>query len=210
MKNYYEILGISSNASVDEIKAAYRKLALKYHPDTGGSCDVERFLQVQEAYDNLCDSEKRSDYDQQYNRTQKTINTVENRYRARPMFDLFDQNYSIKEESPRSANFRNSHENYLLEIGLTIEEAMKGCQIPVEIPVKFECPYCGGSGILFFFECPWCKGLGRRSFHQPVSIKIPPGIHSETKFHVQMHSVDNQVVEFNVLILIEQKRSKFS
>lgn len=61
-KNYYEVLGVQRNASQDEIKKAFRKLAQKYHPDAGG--DPEKFKEVSEAYTTLSDEKKRKEYDQ--------------------------------------------------------------------------------------------------------------------------------------------------
>jgi curved DNA-binding protein len=65
MKDYYKILGVSKSASVDEIKKAYRKLALQYHPDKGGGAEAEKkFKEANEAYQVLSDPQKRSQYDQ--------------------------------------------------------------------------------------------------------------------------------------------------
>ena len=61
-RDYYEILGVSRNTSADEIKKAYKKLALKYHPDKGG--DAEKFKEVSEAYAVLSDENKRKQYNQ--------------------------------------------------------------------------------------------------------------------------------------------------
>src|SRR4030042_261763 len=61
MKNYYQILGVTQNASQEEIKKAYRKLAHKYHPDKGG--DEKKFKEINEAYQILSDTEKRTQYD---------------------------------------------------------------------------------------------------------------------------------------------------
>lgn len=64
-KDYYQILGVSKNASTEEIKKAYRKLALQYHPDRGGGKDAEeKFKEVNEAYQILSDQQKRQRYDQ--------------------------------------------------------------------------------------------------------------------------------------------------
>ncbi len=63
-KDYYEILGVSKNASSEEIKSAYRRLALKYHPDRGGGkAEEEKFKEINEAYQALSDPEKRAQYD---------------------------------------------------------------------------------------------------------------------------------------------------
>lgn len=61
-KDYYQILGVSKNASQDEIKKAYRKLAMQYHPDRGG--DQQKFKEINEAYQVLSDPQKKSRYDQ--------------------------------------------------------------------------------------------------------------------------------------------------
>lgn len=65
-RDYYEVLGVSRQATADDIKKAYRKLARKYHPDTAGDNpdNVKKFHEIQEAYDNLSDQAKRSNYDQ--------------------------------------------------------------------------------------------------------------------------------------------------
>lgn len=68
-RDYYEILGVAKNASNDEIKKAYRKLALKYHPDKGEGAESEKkFKEINEAYQVLSDPQKRSQFDQ-YGRT---------------------------------------------------------------------------------------------------------------------------------------------
>ena len=65
MKNYYDILGVNKNATADEIKSAYRKLALKYHPDRnpGDKAAEEKFKEIAEAYSVLSDESKRKKYD---------------------------------------------------------------------------------------------------------------------------------------------------
>jgi hypothetical protein len=82
MKNYYEILAISKNATIDEIKKHFRKLALKYHPDKNQSTDAaSKFIEITEAYEILKDSKLRAEYDEIYSKIfmdNETIITTEN------------------------------------------------------------------------------------------------------------------------------------
>ncbi len=73
-KDYYSILGIERNASKEEIKRAYKKLALKYHPDRGG--DEEKFKEIAEAYEILSNDKKRREYDLKYGKYGKNYNEL--------------------------------------------------------------------------------------------------------------------------------------
>lgn len=76
MKDYYYFLGLSTNASAEDIKKAYRKLSLKYHPDRNADDDdffVERFRETQEAYEALIDPERRRIYDEQLASVQRNV-----------------------------------------------------------------------------------------------------------------------------------------
>lgn len=70
MKNYYEVLGLASNATLAEIKATYRKMASQFHPDKNSASDAPaKFRQVQEAYEILSDADKRNTYDENRRRS---------------------------------------------------------------------------------------------------------------------------------------------
>ena len=80
MNNYYKILGVKNSANKQEIKRAYRKLAIKYHPDKGGS--DEKFKEISEAYEILSDDNKRYKYDN---------NSILETYVVKNPYDLFDE-----------------------------------------------------------------------------------------------------------------------
>jgi len=75
-KDYYEVLGVSKEAGEKDIKSAYRKLAMKYHPDKSDEPDAEdRFKEISEAYAVLSDPDKRQQYDQ-FGHAESTVNTL--------------------------------------------------------------------------------------------------------------------------------------
>ena len=76
MKDYYYILGLNKNATIDDIKKAYRKLSLKFHPDKNENDTffTERFKEIQEAYEILSDNYKRQKYDNDFNSNNSTFN----------------------------------------------------------------------------------------------------------------------------------------
>ena len=89
MKDYYYFLGVSENATDEDIKKAYRKLSLKYHPDKNENDDffAQRFRELQEAYEVLIDAERRKLYDQQWNASQKSM-----RFNTPPVIRTFHAN----------------------------------------------------------------------------------------------------------------------
>ncbi|ASW73217.1 molecular chaperone DnaJ [Chryseobacterium piperi] len=89
MKDYYYFLGVSEDASEEDIKKAYRKLSLKYHPDKNDNDDffAERFREIQEAYETLSDSGRRKSYDQNLESHQKSF-----RYNVPPAIKTFTAN----------------------------------------------------------------------------------------------------------------------
>ena len=188
--DYYEILEISRNASGDEIKKAFRKLALKYHPDrNAGDKEAEqKFKQINEAYQVLSDEQKRSIYDR-YGKE-----GLEGRFGSGGGFsadfdlsDIFDSFFGggfgggSRQRKRRSEKYSADLE---IPINLEFNEAVFGCEKEIKFDQKVPCPtcnatgskdgknktcqHCGGSGRItrgngfmnIVQECPYCHGSG--------------------------------------------------
>ena len=205
-RNYYLILGISSGASPDEIKQAYRRKVLELHPDHYGE-DAGPFLEVQEAYSVLGDPQQRTVYDRQIAPARQIMShrgiREERMRQQRPpiepieplrspvglgeasltgAFETFSPSFDELFERLWS-NFTGasrpkseSSESLTLDVPLSREEAMAGGHIHVLVPAEVECPTCGGHGGIGPYECWRCGGLGRTTGEFPIAVSYPAGI----------------------------------
>ncbi len=171
--NYYDILGVSKDASEDEIKSAFRKLAHKYHPDkTGG--DSKKFKEINQAYQVLSDKKAKAHYDQygtapdnsqgqnagygfsgfQSGGTWSNID-IEN------IEDLFGDFFGGGGGFQRSQSKKQSH--VVKDIELEFKEAIFGVTKKIELYLKVDCKNCSGSGFDLrskSMQCLHCKGKG--------------------------------------------------
>jgi molecular chaperone DnaJ len=162
--DYYEILGIQRSANEEEIKRAYRRLAMQYHPDRNpGSKEAEnKFKEINEAYEVLSDSQKRADYDRSENQrkrgsTRNSWNFPGNR--VEDFFDIFESFFTSSRRQSRS--HRGSDLRYNLTI--SFEEAILGTTASIRIPRLSPCDRCRGSGLEgngSISVCPDCQGRG--------------------------------------------------
>src|SRR5579883_3474630 len=169
-QDYYELLGVRKGASAEDIKKAYRKLAMQYHPDRnpGDKAAEQRFKDINEAYDCLKDEQKRAAYDRFGHAA------FENGGRggagagdfgfAAGFADIFDEMFGefMGGRRGQGANTRGNDLRYNLEI--TLEEAFKGKQTTVRVPTMAPCEPCGGTGAEAGSKpvsCPTCYGSGR-------------------------------------------------
>jgi|Deesub1362A_J573_1020465.scaffolds.fasta_scaffold00131_76 molecular chaperone DnaJ len=177
-KDYYEILGVPRNASKEEIKKAYRRLALKYHPDRNKSPDAEeKFKEISEAYGVLSDDAKRAQYDRWGHAGIEGRYTAEDIFRSinfddifgdlgfdfgfDSIFDMFFGRRRSQRTGPRKgADLRT-------DIEITLEEAYRGVETTVTYPRLEKCGECNGSGAepgTSPITCPNCGGSGQTSY----------------------------------------------
>jgi len=179
-KDYYESLGVPKNASEDEIKKAYRKLAMKYHPDRNqgdaGKVAEEKFKEVKEAYEMLSDAQKRAAYDQH------GFAGVDPNMRGGPgaegfggfaeafgdiFGDMFGQSRGGGGRAGGRQVFRGSDLSYAMEV--TLEEAARGKEAQIRIPTWEACDTCHGSGAKPGTQaktCGTCAGQGTVQMRQ--------------------------------------------
>jgi len=204
-KDYYVILGIASDATLEEVKSAFRRRAIELHPDTSG-LESGSFLEVQEAYGLLSDPERRRRYDR------RTIPIVARRrpwgpaaepmvrarpqaepllavdsvggFREVPLADIYArQSPSFDELFDRLwRNFGSFSrpkseglESLTVEVVLAAEQAQLGGRVQVNIRARATCPACGGSGAAGLYECWRCEGHGALTTEYPLLVPYPPG-----------------------------------
>jgi molecular chaperone DnaJ len=182
-RDYYEVLGVTKDASKDQIKGAYRKLALQYHPDRNKAPGAEeRFKEISEAYAVLSDDAKRAQYDRFGHEGIQGRYTPEDIFRTTnfdeilrdlgfggfggfsgSIFDMFFGNMTGSGQGAR----RGSDLRYDLDI--TLEQAATGLTTEIEVPRTERCPVCKGSGSKPGSTPRICTECGGRGQVQRVS-----------------------------------------
>ncbi|MEO8946384.1 MAG: molecular chaperone DnaJ [Gemmatimonadaceae bacterium] len=199
MADYYEVLGVQRGVSDDEIKKAYRKLAMQFHPDrnNGSAESEEKFKQITEAYDVLRDGDKRAAYDRygeaglrgggfggvHHVDLSEALNIFMRDLGGMGGFnDLFGRRSSAAETRTGS--------DIRITLGLSLQEVATGVEKPVTIKLLNPCDNCAGSGAeagTSVNTCPTCKGAGevrraQQSFFGPVvSVSVCPNCAGDGK-----------------------------
>lgn len=163
-KDYYDILGIKKGATEEEIKKAYRKSAMKWHPDkNGGDEQAEsKFKEISEAYEVLSDSNKRSNYDNFGTADGNPFGGGGNPFGGHgfSMEDIFSQFGDIF--GGRRENRRRKGGDLRLKVSLTIDEILNGCTKKLKYKRQETCNSCSGKGGTDLRDCVPCNGSGRR------------------------------------------------
>ena len=171
-RDYYDVLGVNKNSTQDQIKAAYRKLAVKHHPDKnkGDKASEEKFKEASEAYHVLSDSERKQNYDNFGHAA------FENGAGGRGGFgnfdfsnhfsDIFEDFFSDfgggRGKRSRKSNFRGSDLRY--DLSITLEEAYNGKKQDIKFSTSEKCNTCNGGGSKPGHDvgsCSMCAGHGQ-------------------------------------------------
>ncbi|KMS94908.1 hypothetical protein BVRB_014210 isoform B [Beta vulgaris subsp. vulgaris] len=184
-RNYYELLGVSKNASRDEIRKAFHELAKRYHPDTNKNnpSAKRKFQEIRDAYETLGDSEKRARYDMslhmdsgyaRHDSEGRGSDNVHNDHADAEAFrDAYRTHFSDSFHKIFTEIFQDDVEHFAadiqVELLLSFSEAAKGCTKQVSFDAYIPCDSCHGHGYPIGAKtrtCPTCGGIGR--------VTIPP------------------------------------
>jgi molecular chaperone DnaJ len=174
-RDYYEVLGVDKSASADEIKKAFRRLAVQHHPDKEGG-DEAKFKEINEAYDVLKDSQKRQRYDQFGH---AGVGGASGGYSGGNPFegfggqnvnfdfgeglgDIFSQFFGGGQRSRAPQRGRDVE----VSLQLTFEEAIFGMEHALELDIDDECSHCKGTTVEPGHDlktCPTCQGAGQQT-----------------------------------------------
>ena len=177
-RDYYEVLGVNKSTPKEDLKKAYRKLAMKYHPDRNPDDEAasEKFKELSEAYEILSDDQKRQAYDQfGHDGVNPSFSNAQGAAEGfSDIFgDIFSDIFGGSSRAGGSRSRRGADLSYSVEVSL--EDAVKGTSINLDIPSSercsgdwHQCSHCNGTGVVRmqqgFFSmqqtCPHCRGEG--------------------------------------------------
>jgi len=202
-KDYYQILGVSRNASEKEIKQAYRRLARKHHPDLnpGDKSAEAKFKEINAAYEVLSNPEKRKKHDQFGEQWEHAEQFAKSRgqERVRSDFDRGGTTFeygdlsgfggifsSLFGDSDIGSRMRGPRRGQDIEstIEVSLEEAYHGSTRVVQLQTVEPCTACGGTGRVGNRVCTICNGAGGKVNPRRLEVKIPAGVRDGSRIRI--------------------------
>ncbi len=166
-QDYYEALGVDRSASADDMKKAYRKLAMKFHPDRnqGDKAAEHKFKELSEAYEVLSDEQKRAAYDRFGHAAFEGGAQQATDFNFSTGFaDIFDEMFGDFMGSRRGRTSSGKGADLRFNLEITLEQAFAGKQTTIRVPTSVSCDACQGSGAAKGSRpvpCPTCHGQGK-------------------------------------------------
>lgn len=201
-KDYYNILGVRREATEQEIKQAYRRLARQYHPDVNPSnrSAEAKFKEINEAYEVLSDKEKRREYDH-YGDQWPYADQFEKAKQPAPAWDFspggttgfdFDAGDldSLFEELLRGSHTHTRRtqprrgQDMETPVEVTIEEAYHSTSRILNLQMEEPCPTCRGTGLVRNIACATCQGAGLVPRRKRLEVKIPAGVDNGSRVRI--------------------------
>jgi DnaJ-class molecular chaperone len=201
-RGYYEILGISRDASADDIKKAFRRRAREIHPDlhTGAKkTEMEKkFKELNEAHEVLSDPDKRKKYDQYgqnweqaeaYEKARQQAGAQPGRGGAGGGFsgdfgDIFDTFFGGRGRGGGAAGFAVDGEDLETDVELSIRDVLSGVTRRIDLTERVVCKGCGGSAIVRGRPCVVCGGSGTQAEKRTIEVRIPAGVQHDTRVRI--------------------------
>lgn len=204
----YDILGVQADASADDIRRAYRRSAVKHHPDKGG--DPERFKEASAAYEVLSDTERRDEYDRETEPPQRGIGG--------------SANVSVSLAEMYTGTTKTFLTSHLVPCapcsGLGVRDghrppccACNGCGVRTEsleaVSFRIVCADCSGTGFSLApgAPCPACEGLGKVRAERSARVRIPAGARHGQRLQARCHAADGTA--WAVVATIVQRRHAY-
>jgi len=199
-KDLYEALGLSRTASEKEIKAAYRRLARKFHPDVNPNdrAAESRFKEINAAHEVLSDPDKRKKYDKWGDRWEMADQleaahagrTAGSAFRSNggeafgDFGSIFETFFRRERGGPRAAPGNRRGQDVETPVEVSLEEAFNGTTRTVNLQAQEACPTCSGSGEIAGAICHTCSGAGATTRPRRIEVRIPAGVKTGSRVRV--------------------------
>lgn len=213
IKDYYKILGINEFDSAENIKAAYRKMARKWHPDVAGNSEeaIIRFKEINEAYETLSNLTKKAEYDRARhfysyikngsagsgaakentatNHTEKKTHNESGHTNEKKNFKFSWEDFLSKKQRKNSYNSTEKSspqkgEDIYTDVEITLLESIHGTEKTINMLQNGVCPKCGGRKFINGAQCTHCHGTGKYTSYKKFTVKIPAGIKNMSKIRL--------------------------
>ena len=196
IKDHYLVLGISRRENFRGIRDAYRERAKQYHPERARPDALDKFRDIQQAYENLSDPEEKRMYDRDLEQNeiirQSSSEPITYPSRPRPEFRRPGPLSLLHEYRSIRPSFETLYERFIrnftkrqipkgerieglnLDLALSPEESAQGGTVAIGVPVFFSCPQCYGTGRNWLFPCANCAAQGVMEAEKTIYVRITP------------------------------------